>query len=77
MKQGRARKTAEEVLEAVGDGEYFKFLLRLEPEMYERVKLQALRRYGMTASTYMRLALTERLERDEASEAAARKKHVR
>jgi len=77
MKQGKVRKTTEEVLEAVGDGGYFKFLLRLEPELYERVKLQALRRYGITASSYMRLALTERLEKDELSEAATRKKLVR
>ena len=71
------RKTKEEIKEIVKDGNYFKFLLRVEPEMYERVKNQALRRFGMTATAYIRLALTERLEADEKTEASVRKKHVR
>ena len=71
------RKTKEEIKEVVKDGKYFQFLLRVEPEMYERVQGQALRRFGMTASAYIRLALTERLEKDEISEGQVRKKHIR
>jgi hypothetical protein len=71
------RKTKEEIKEVVKEGKYFKFLLRIEPEMYERIQSQALRRFGMTASTYIRLALTERLEKDEISEGQVRKKHIR
>lgn len=41
--------------------------LRANPEFIARVTRQA-KRLGMSASSYVRMAVTERLERDEATE---------
>ena len=70
-------KKEKEEIEVAEDGKTFKFLLRLEPDVYERIKQQSLRRLGITATAYMRIAIMTKLEEDEASEAKIRGKHIR
>ncbi len=66
------KKDEQEVIKELGDT--VKFLLRMETDLYDRVKMQSLRRYSMSATAYIRMAIIERLEKDEMNEASLRKK---
>jgi hypothetical protein len=46
--------------------------LRVEPEFYARVEAAA-QRFGLNLSAYIRMAVSERLERDEAAQAKPKK----
>ncbi len=71
----RKAKTAE--LKKIDENKFFNFLMRFDTDVHERIKLQALRRFGITVTAYIRIAVMEKLEKDETEEAAMRKKHVR
>lgn len=73
----KPRKKTVVLEEGVKEGRYFKFLLQLEHSVHERLLAQSLRRFGITATAYIRMALTEKLERDETSEVMMRKKYTR
>lgn len=48
-----------------------KILITLEKDLYERIKCQAVR-FGNSASAYIRMAVSEKLEKDETSKMSSK-----